>query len=750
VFPGIPLWYYAASGALNFVTSASLLLLVGLKGSKSKSNQVFALFCFAVAQWGFFYFLWLSSQDPDNADFFLRTCMFGVIFMPSLFTHFIVSFLDIRLHPSVIRANYIISLILATLVYTPLYAVRGEAFLVFPYWAKPGILFPLHLIHFAVNVLYSHYKMAEAIKRTRGIMRNQIKYIFIGTTIGYLAGVTNYFCWYRIPIPPVPNMLISLYVVSVAYAIMKYRLMDVKVAAVRAFAFMAVYIPVLAAPFLLAAAFRDALERAFRSEWWIAPVALSNLLAPLGIYLYLKLKNRAEEIVLHEQRRYQATLLQASQGMTLIKELGQLLKLIVHVAARTMRLKDAAIFLLDKNSATYTLKAIRYPSRTPKGISIRTEDPIVLHLMHTRAPVLLEEIKTRLIENSGSSGADLRELELRMKELNIAVVVPSFIHEVLVGFLILGEKSGGHMYTQDDLSVLGVMANQSALAVENALFYEERGKSLAEQFHDEKLKSLGKMGSDMSHQVNNRLNIILGAANLCGQMFLPKLKEELDKGSAGDPSKLLQSIERQIKSIEDNAVRGGEIAQAIMRFARKSAVIKLDPMHFVDALKGAQTLLSVRYEKDSVEVAVDIGSDTPRIQSNLALLEDVLMNLLSNARDAQKSRQELMKDGKIDQEPGYKPRIVIRAKARVADSMLAIDIEDNGIGMTKEQLDQIFVPFFTTKAGTGKGTGLGLSIIRQMIEHLKGKIEAKSVYGKGSTFTLYLPLAEEPAIKAKE
>src|SRR3990167_1033182 len=240
-FEWIPLQYYALSGLINFVTSFSLCVFILLKNIKAKANRIFALFCFAVAQWSFFYFLWLQTANPSVADFFLKTCMFGVIFMPSIFTHFISHLLGLKINSKVISANYLISTLIAALVYTPFYAYDGGPFLVFPYWARPGILFPLHLIHFSVNVIYSHYKMAVAIQKTRGVTRNQIKYVFIGTTIGYLAGVTNYFCWYRIPIPPIPNVLISLYVVSVAYSIVKYRLMDIRIAAVRTLVFILVY-----------------------------------------------------------------------------------------------------------------------------------------------------------------------------------------------------------------------------------------------------------------------------------------------------------------------------------------------------------------------------------------------------------------------------------------------------------------------------------------------------------------------------
>jgi signal transduction histidine kinase len=745
--------YYAFSALFNCLASVALALLVWSRSrGEDKVAKSFCYFAMAVATWSMSYFLWQTSNSPDHALFFCRLLSLFAAVIPATFLHFIARITAVRRPRLVMVLGYLPALVFIAMIPSGLIVARVEAKGGFEFWPVPGGIYTLFLAYFFAITIYAHAIMFRAYRKKETYReKRQLQYVFAGTLIGFVGGSTNYFLWYDIPIKPYGNILVSVYVLAVAYAIMKYRLMDIKVAATRAFIFAVVYVPVLAAPFILAARYRFRLEDAFNAQWWVVPLVLSNILAPLGIYLYLKLKNKAEDIVLREQRRQHATLLQASQGMTFIKELNRLLQLIVHVVSRTMRLKDASVFLLDKESATYSLKVMRYPSRPVECTTIRAEDPIVLHLMHTRAPILIEEIRARLLDNDRHNDDEFKELESRMRALRIAVIVPSFIHEVLVGFLILGEKTGGQMYTQDDLNVLGVLSNQSALAIENAIFYEERGKSLAEQFHDEKLKSLGKMGSDMSHQVNNRLNIIVGASGACTHMYLPMLKEELkEHATKNGVGKILEHIEQQLKAIESNAMRGGEIAQTIMRFARKTAQVKLEPMDFAEALKGAQLLLSVRYEKDSIEISTDIPPNTPKIQSNLALLEDVLMNILSNARDAQRMRDERMKAGELEQELGYKPKIAIRARVDLKSQSFLIEIEDNGIGMTKEQLDQIFVPFFTTKAGTGKGTGLGLSIIRQMIEHLKGKIEAKSVYGKGSVFTLSLPLSEEPAAKSKE
>ncbi|MCG2706143.1 MAG: ATP-binding protein [Candidatus Omnitrophica bacterium] len=98
-----------------------------------------------------------------------------------------------------------------------------------------------------------------------------------------------------------------------------------------------------------------------------------------------------------------------------------------------------------------------------------------------------------------------------------------------------------------------------------------------------------------------------------------------------------------------------------------------------------------------------------------------------------------MKDKELPEpEGGFKGRITVKIYREVPWAI--IKIQDNGIGMTKEQLDRLFVPFFTTKATSTKGTGLGLFVIWEIIKHHKGTIQVESEYGRGSTFTIRLPL----------
>ncbi len=226
----IPLDYYIFSGLFNFIASVVLSSLVFLKNPKSRVNQTFSLTSLVVAGWGLFYFLWLSTADSSQAEFYLRTLMICVIFIPPTLTHFLLTFLKREeLKKRVYVVNYLISLFLGSMVYTEWFARDIGPYLLFPYWLKPGPLFHLHVLHLLANIVFSQFLMLRAIQHHAGVLRSQILYVFLGMSIGYIAGITNYLTWYRLSVPPFLNPLVSLYVVFIAYAIIRHRLMDISI-----------------------------------------------------------------------------------------------------------------------------------------------------------------------------------------------------------------------------------------------------------------------------------------------------------------------------------------------------------------------------------------------------------------------------------------------------------------------------------------------------------------------------------------
>ena len=129
----IPLSYYIYSGLVNFIALFVIAVVLLIKGSRTKTNRLFSAFCFVGAFWSFFYFLFLNTSNKNLAEFYVRTCMIGVFFMPTLFIHFVNTFLNMNRSKRFYVGNYLLSIAFTFMVYSPLYAKGVSKHLVFLY-----------------------------------------------------------------------------------------------------------------------------------------------------------------------------------------------------------------------------------------------------------------------------------------------------------------------------------------------------------------------------------------------------------------------------------------------------------------------------------------------------------------------------------------------------------------------------------------------------------------------------------------
>ena len=225
-----------------------------------------------------------------------------------------------------------------------------------------------------------------------------------------------------------------------------------------------------------------------------------------------------------------------------------------------------------------------------------------------------------------------------------------------------------------------------------------------------KLASLGEMAAGIAHEINNPLNNI--------NLFIANALDHLESGQT-EHAKPVQHLRSAAKQIE----RAATIVSHLRTFARASSA----PYERVDVhavLRSALLLMDLQLRFNNIDVAVQLAAHTAVVQGNAIQLEQVFVNLLSNARDA------------VESTPCK--RIVVRS--RVDEPHLTIAVEDNGAGISADLLARLFDPFFTTKE-PGRGTGLGLSISYGILKEHGGTIAVESTPGQGSVFIVRLPVA---------
>ncbi|SPD74449.1 conserved hypothetical protein [uncultured Desulfobacterium sp.] len=232
----------------------------------------------------------------------------------------------------------------------------------------------------------------------------------------------------------------------------------------------------------------------------------------------------------------------------------------------------------------------------------------------------------------------------------------------------------------------------------------------AQLLQSDKLAALGKMAAGVAHEINNPLAVILQKT---GWM------EDLLEDEAFQKSKEIEEYRVSLKKIEEHVERARKVVHNMLGFARKMEP-RLEDVDVNQTLKQTISLLENYARLNNIELRAMLSADIPIIASDQSQLQQVFLNIISNAIDA------IGRDG------------LVEVKSAVNHSTIDVTISDNGPGIPEEQQKSIFDPFFTTKQ-TGKGTGLGLWITYNIIEKLGGSISFHSETGKGTTFTVKIP-----------
>jgi len=253
---------------------------------------------------------------------------------------------------------------------------------------------------------------------------------------------------------------------------------------------------------------------------------------------------------------------------------------------------------------------------------------------------------------------------------------------------------------------------------------EEKAKLENQLRQAQKMEAVGTLAGGIAHDFNNLLGGILGYSSLL-----------LSKLAPDDPHR------KYVELIERASNRAAELTNRLLGFARQGKY-EDKPVDINYLIGGVVELISASVDK-RIEIKAELCEDNPLTKGDQNQLEQVLMNLCVNARDAMpnggqlsiNSRQVHLDEGFASKHLGATP-----------GDYLCITVSDTGMGMDKRTKTKIFDPFFTTKE-QGRGTGLGLAMVYGIVKNHNGYLSVYSEAGKGTTFEIYLPLAQDSLIR---
>ncbi|WP_025562760.1 ATP-binding protein [Psychromonas sp. SP041] len=236
---------------------------------------------------------------------------------------------------------------------------------------------------------------------------------------------------------------------------------------------------------------------------------------------------------------------------------------------------------------------------------------------------------------------------------------------------------------------------------------DECKSSQAKLIQSNKLASLGEIAAGIAHEINQPLQVICIHTDMC--------MDNINNGN-------YHLVENSFKAIMTQSERIERIVKQVGSFGRDSELDNYQQEEPNDIFKNVISIVMNQYKQDQVELRQVIPPSLPSLFCNKTQIEQVLINLLINARDSVETSENK----------------VVFFKAHVQDHNLYIQVSDSGTGIDPNKVNDIFTPFYTTKP-LGKGTGLGLSISYSIIHQHKGEIKVSSEIGHGSIFTVILP-----------
>ncbi|TWR26049.1 HAMP domain-containing histidine kinase [Mucilaginibacter achroorhodeus] len=274
---------------------------------------------------------------------------------------------------------------------------------------------------------------------------------------------------------------------------------------------------------------------------------------------------------------------------------------------------------------------------------------------------------------------------------------------------------GNIMTITRDQQQVKMLVTASVMRSEDKLYKLIAFQNVSEALDETESKAWSKLLNVMTHEIMNSVAPISSLADtLKNRLADPELTDRLQNIDLEDIGLGIDTIKRR----SDGLLKFTESYRSLNKITK----LDLTRMLVRDMFENLNTLMTPSLEKKNIELDIILRDPALTIEADVNLLDQVLINLLVNAIEAVKDREE--------------PQIILQAEQQ--GGKLLVKVIDNGVGMPPELLDKIFIPFFSTRK---TGTGIGLSLCKQIMLLHKGNIQVQSTEGKGSAFIMTFPVA---------
>jgi signal transduction histidine kinase len=707
---------------LAFLLSGSLFALSLARNPRSGLHRIFAAFAASLMLWNFGAFMVRRAADADAAHLWQVVSHVGSITMPAFYYHFLLTFLGVAGgNRAQLRLIYALAAVFSAfnVAGSPLFMREGATETFWGWAPVAGPLYVSFVVYFSGTFIAGIHQLARA----HGAMessfrRNRAGLILLGSFAGVAGGFIDFARFvlggffpladqiYPMSIPG--NMAFALFL---GIAMVRYRLFDVDVAVKKGALYTALGVGVTA---LVVGATR-LVEKLSGGDvdtlWLVVPLALviTIVLSPFG----RRVDDMIQRAIFTRRRGCYETLLALSRRMAGILDFGTLVDTLVEGLVLGIPVTHCVLLLRDEATGAFVVRRAEAALKLDeKAVAALPADrALVRWLTDSAEGVVVKE------EADLDPRIEFREVAIELEAIPAAVVVPLRVEKRLIAILLVGEKLSGEIFDAQELEVLAVLSNQTAISIENARLYAELEESNVQLLRASRLKS--QFLASMSHELRTPLNSIIG--------FSKVLLTRSD-------GVLTDRQETYVKSVYNSSRHLLELINSILDIARIEAGkvdIRWEDVDLGSLIEECVDSSLPLLRAKPVTIERDVPRALPSVVADPTKIKQILLNLLSNAIKAT-----------------LRGRIVVAA--RPEDGAIHVSVSDTGTGIRPEDLSRMFEPFERLEnplARRLEGTGLGLAISKKFVEVHGGRIWAESREHEGSTFHFTLPI-HQPASRA--
>lgn len=724
---------------ITAVASILLGFFVLFKNPTNRINRIWFYTSLSIFLWTFSLYWCFNALDEQAAFFWQKLLYIGTTLIPITFYNFTILLtrkIEDKRYLWIMRFGYFICLSFLLLIGCGnfLFAGIGER-MINGYWP---IIFSdwyyLYLIYFTFYVAMIWFVLWHESKSIGGIRGKQIKLVAYTALVGFVGGSFNFLLDFGFSYP-IGNLFVVLYVFFMAYAITKYRLLDIKSLIRRStiFAFLVVLIAVL---FVI---FSNYLFFLFEKYLGGYTQMISAILSAIIIVVcYEPIKKIIERITDRFLfiKSYNSSQVLFDVSTLALSEINlfKLLELLEEKLKNLFFFKKISFLFLDERGRLNLVKQSGFDQKQLSNFAKGKEKYLPWYFTGNKNIKVIPELKDAY--EVGEYQPQNIDILNGLFDMDVSLVVPLFVKENLIGIILIGDKKSDDFYTQDDINTIGAIAGQLAMAIENARLYEKQKrfnqnlktevKKATEKLiiANKELQRLDDAKSEFlsiaSHQLRTPTTIIRGYVSMMQEgsfgKISPTIKQSLDKVNSAT-ERLLNLIENLLD---------------ISRMEAGRLEFDIQPIDLTIIVKGLVDDFKKKANDKKLKFEFYFPKDLPKVLADSNKIKEVVSNLIDNSIK-------------------YTPKGEVFVSLHQEGSSVVFLVQDTGLGVESEDLPRLFNKFVRGKDMVRihtEGTGLGLYFARVVVENMGGRIWVESSgKNKGSKFCFSLPLVNKDKAK---